>query len=180
MPRVANDRNGRYIERQSRQHWSRLTDVDRQHLDPRPLVDSLEVPLTSTLAWSQLSRRLYHEGCVGDASYAAVPQLVRFAMTKESYPWQISELIGHIEIARVTDRQSPLLPHWLKHDYMKALELLATHSLVAIARTKHFDQLRTMLCMIALWKGLPVHAIALLEYSSKELGGFLLVEDGEA
>ena len=157
--------------------WSKLTDVDRQPFDPRPAVNKLEDSLTFTLAWVQLSWRLYREGRVGDASYAAVPQLVRFAMTKEDCPWQIVALIGHIEIARVTDRQSPSLPRWLRRDYMKALNVIATQSLAAIPRTKHLDQLQIMLCIVALWKGLPVHAVALLEYSPKELAEFFLVEE---
>lgn len=44
--------------------------------DPRPALDRLAT-VDVAAAWAELWQELYHQGDVGEASYAAVPELVR-------------------------------------------------------------------------------------------------------
>lgn len=59
------------------ERWPGLRGGYRIPYDPRSALCSLEQGKDVEAAWQELSTELYHQGDVGEASYAAVPHLVR-------------------------------------------------------------------------------------------------------
>jgi hypothetical protein len=53
--------------------WEDLKGGYRIRFDPRPLLLKLESGTDSEVVWRELWGGLYHQGDVGEASYAAVP-----------------------------------------------------------------------------------------------------------
>lgn len=66
--------------------------------DPRPALTRLRAGDES--AWTELWNELHHQGDVGLASYAVVPQLVRIHRDRDIPDWQTYALIGTIEVCR--------------------------------------------------------------------------------
>ena len=59
------------------ERWNYLTGGYKTQFDPRPSLRKLENQQDTATAWEGLWEELHHQGNVGDASYAAVPELVR-------------------------------------------------------------------------------------------------------
>lgn len=57
--------------------WADLRGGYRIPFDPRPFLKMLETVQDTSGAWHELWEGLHHQGNVGEASYAAVPHLVR-------------------------------------------------------------------------------------------------------
>ena len=72
-----------------------------------------------------------------------------------------------------TTGNNPPVPDWLETDYRNAIEVLARRSLGKIGQAASTEQLRGVLCMIALWKGLRVYASIISDYSEEELESLL-------
>ena len=77
--------------------------------DPQPALEQLAYSRDEAI--SELWENLYHQGDVGLASYAAVPQLVQAG--------ELS-LVSAIEVARQSKR-NPELPEFFKTEYERAL-----------------------------------------------------------
>jgi len=118
--------------------------------------------------WGELIEGLYHEGQVGEASYAAIPVMVSFAVQLETMPWQMLALVASIEMAR-TEEGNPPVPEWLEEEYGDALTLLAEECMKRLPDIEVVEVARGMLAIISLWKGFPVFARTVLEYSEEEL-----------
>jgi hypothetical protein len=73
--------------------------------------------------WDELWEELHHQGDVGEASYAAVPHLVRIGKQFASRDWQIYSLVSTIEIERHR-KNNPSLPNWLEESYRAAWDQL--------------------------------------------------------
>lgn len=80
-----------------------------------------------------------------------------------------------IESAR-TERENPRVPNWLEQDYFDALRELAEIGMSDILRTQEPEDVRAILSVIAIAKGLRTHGRFLIEYSEDEL---LDLEPGE-
>ena len=78
--------------------------------------------------WDTLFENLYHQGDVGIASYAAVPQLLRIYKTRAWIDFYLPSLASAIEEAR-TRENNPEVPDWLSNDYFRALEGIAVYCL---------------------------------------------------
>jgi hypothetical protein len=63
--------------------------------DPRPILQVLETGDDSA-AWDQLWEELHHQGDVGEASYAAVPHLIRIQAQRSDVNWNLYALISTI------------------------------------------------------------------------------------
>ena len=59
------------------ERWDGLKGGYRVPYDPRPALRKLYAQEDVGAAWEDLWQGLYHQGDVGEASYAAVPHLVR-------------------------------------------------------------------------------------------------------
>jgi len=102
--------------------------------------------------WDELWNELHHQGDVGVASYAAIPQLVRIAGGETNRDWNFYGLVATIEVERHR-AGNPALPAWLKADYDSSL---ATASALALADLgSKADSVTTcaILSVLALAKG---------------------------
>lgn len=105
--------------------WATLRGVDGLIYDPRPALARLESGDMS--AWDELWPRLHREGLVGDASYAALSEIVRFHELAGVADWRTYTYAVMVEDARRSGRNPPV-PAWVKEDYDRAwlmLEFLA-------------------------------------------------------
>ena len=96
--------------------WGNLTGGYRTRFDPRPVLARLETEQDTATTWHELWDELHHQGDVGDASYAAIPHLVRIHRRRGIVDWNTYALVAIIELAR-TEKQNPGLPAWLEEDY---------------------------------------------------------------
>jgi hypothetical protein len=90
--------------------------------------------------WKELWEELHHQGDVGEASYAAVPQLVRIASARERRDWHFYGLVALIEVERHRKRNPPL-PSWLVEEYEQAWKdilRLALRDLTTVADADSF------------------------------------------
>jgi hypothetical protein len=80
--------------------WSNLTGGYRTPLDPRPLLKRLETDSDTTEVWQELWDELHHQGDIGEASFAAVPFLVRNYRKRGVLHWNTYAIVAIIELAR--------------------------------------------------------------------------------
>src|SRR6202021_2098270 len=149
--------------------WNNLSGGYRIPFDPRRLLARLETDQDTAPVWHELWEELHHQGDVGEASYAAVPHLVRIhRMRGVVDDWNTYALVAIIELAR-TETGNPKIPEWLERDYFRAIEDLAEVGLADISRTTEPDAVASILSVIAISKGLRNHGKFLIKYSDNEL-----------
>lgn len=139
--------------------------------DPRPSLLNLESNVHAKEAWHELWEELHHQGDVGEASYAAVPHLVRIHGERKPDHWNTYALVAVIELARGKGK-NPEVPEWLREEYFSAIQDLAKLASTEILRAKDPEDVRAILSIIALAKGARTHARFLLEYSEEEMIAF--------
>ena len=113
--------------------------------DPRPLIRRLESSPGDHSLWDQLGQELYHQGDVGEASYAAIPLIARIDAR------EALRLVAMIELAR-TSPNNPPVPAWLLPQYREAIDALAESSLRAMGASADAEPLRAMLAMFLISK----------------------------
>jgi hypothetical protein len=101
------------------ERWAGLVGGYRIPYDPRPALRCLEQRTGVHEAWQELCTELYHQGDVGEASYAAVPHLVRIYEEQGIPDWNTYALIATIEEARQVGK-NPDLPTYLCDPYEEA------------------------------------------------------------
>jgi hypothetical protein len=148
--------------------WLQLQGGYRLPFDPRGLLSRLETEQDTTLVWHELWDELHHQGDVGEASYAAVPHLVRICRKHGIVNWNIFAIVAIIELAR-NEGTNPDVPKWLKEGYFRAITELAEIAVTEIFRTNEPDTVRAMLSIIAIERGLRTHGKFLVNYSEDEM-----------
>lgn len=148
--------------------WSDLKGGYRTQFDPRPLLSALETGKDNTAVWHELWEELHHQGDVGEASYAAVPHLVRIYRQRGVVDWNTYAIVAIIELARGRG-ENPQVPEWLEDGYNRAIQELAEIGAAEVLRAKDLEDVRAILSIIAISKGARTHAKFLLEYSAEEL-----------
>jgi hypothetical protein len=151
--------------------WTKLMGGYRTLFDPRPALKNLESCATVESAWIELWEGLHHQGDVGEASYAAVPHLVRIHGERKLDDWNTYALVAVIELARGKGK-NPEVPEWLREEYYSAIQDLAKLGSIEILRVKNPEDIRAILSIIAVAKGARTHARFLLEYSEEEMIAF--------
>lgn len=148
--------------------WADLKGGYGLPFDPRPILRRLEDGSDVQGAWRQLWQELHHQGDVGDASYAAVPHLVRIHRARGVPDWNTYAIVATIDLAR--DRSgNPPVPSWLGAEYAGAIERLAELALSELPRATDVETTRSMLSILALWKGARTYARVLVELSEDEI-----------
>jgi hypothetical protein len=99
--------------------WAELKGGYRVLYDPRPALRLLEADTLADGAWIELWEELHHQGDVGEASYAALPHLVRICRARQVADWNIYGLASTIEGCRQAGHNPPL-PQWLQNSYAEA------------------------------------------------------------
>ena len=150
------------------QRWEHLTGGYKIPFDPRPCLRKLENHHDTAATWAELWEELHHQGEVGDASYAAVPELVRIRRTSGAADWNLYAMVAIIELAR-TESQNPEVPAWLREDYFHSIQELAQIGTKDILSIEDSDTKRAILGVIAIARGLRTHGKFLVEYSEGEL-----------
>jgi hypothetical protein len=148
------------------ERWQSLAGGYRQVFDPRPMLLKLEADTDTKSAWNELWEGLHHQGDVGTASYAAVPQLVRIYRTKENIDWNTYAMVATIELAR-EDSNNPVMPKWLENDYFRAIHELAEFGAGQVLSSRNQEEIRGILSIIALSADARTHARFLLDYSAE-------------
>ena len=150
------------------ERWSHLTGGYKTPFDPRPALAKLENQRDTTAAWEELWEELHHQGDVGDASYAAIPQLVRIHRSRSVTDWNTYAMAAIVELAR-TERHNPEVTEWLREDYSRSIQELAEMGAKEIFHTEEPEEIRAILSVIAIAKGLRSHGGFLVKYSEDEM-----------
>jgi hypothetical protein len=122
--------------------------------------------------WDELWDELHHQGDVGIASYAAVPQLVRIAGEAENRDWNFYGLIATIEVERHR-KGNPAMPDWLSSDYEIALSLASALGRVDLGAKTDSETTRSIISVLALAKGELKLGAMLSGMDASELDEFL-------
>ena len=136
--------------------------------DPRPLIKRLETDTDTTDVWRALWNELHHQGDVGEASYAAVPFLVESYRKRRGLEWNTYAIVAIIELAR-KQGNNPEIPQWIADDYFHAIRSLAEVGTSQLLQAEDTDNIRAILSVIAISKGLRAHGKVLVTYSEDEL-----------
>jgi len=150
------------------ERWSKLNGSYRTPFDLRPLLRKLEMGSDEKSVWNELWNELHHQGDVGEASFAAVPHLVRIQRAKRSVDWNTFALVAVVEFARANGK-NPDLPQWLAEEYFQAIQDLAEIGAGEVMRCSDPDAVRSILGVIALAKGLRAHGEVLVDFSEEEM-----------
>jgi hypothetical protein len=150
------------------ERWSTLKGGYRMPFDARPAFLKLQNKRKSSEAWHELWEDLHHQGDVGEASYAAVPHIVRIYGEQSEIDWNPYGIVATIELAR-TEAKNPAIPDYLRGGYFEALKELAELGTKQIMQAQGPDTPRAILSVIALVKGERTHARFLIHYAADEL-----------
>lgn len=131
--------------------WKTLTGGYRTPYDPRGAVLRLRTNPLDSDAWHELWNELYHQGNVGDASYAAVPLLVQ-ACGAGLRDWNFFSLVSTVEVARHR-KVNPELPTWLRSEYEASLNRAADLALNDLQSASELLVIRSALSVVALARG---------------------------
>ena len=148
--------------------WLNLTGGYRITLDPRPLLKRLEADNDISEVWHELWEELHHQGDVGDASFAAVPFLVESYRKRCVLDCNTYAIVAIIELAR-KESKNPDVPEWISDDYFKAIGNLAEIGAKKVLLAETAEDVRAILGVIAINKGLRIHGKFLVNYSEEEL-----------
>jgi hypothetical protein len=150
------------------ERWNNLTGGYRTLFDPRPTLRKLESQQDAATAWEELWEELHHQGDVGPASYATVPELVRIRRSGVVADWNLYAMVAIIELAR-TESNNPEVPDWVREDYFRSIQELAELGTKDILSAEESEAKRAILGVIAIARGLRTHGKFLVEYSEDEL-----------
>jgi hypothetical protein len=145
-----------------------MTGGYKMPLDPRPLLRKLETEHDTARVWQELWEELHHQGDVGDASFAAVPFLVRIYQERGVIDWNTYAIVAIIELAR-TEGKNPDVPEWIAEDYFQAIRKLAEIGTKEVMRAESADDVCAILSVVAIEKGLRTHGRFLVNYSEAEM-----------
>jgi hypothetical protein len=150
------------------ERWARLMGGYRTPVDVRPLLRNLESSIDSQAAWDSLWNELHHQGDVGEASYAAVPHLVRNHRERGLLDWNTYAMVAAIELLRGRDG-NPEVPSWLMPGYETAIADLARMGLEQLPDASSPEEVRSILAVLATWKGVRTYARILSDFTEDEL-----------
>ena len=131
--------------------WMTLKGGYHISYDPRPALLRLEDEKSVAVAWKELWNELHHQGDIDNASYAAVPHLVRIYGTKPKIDWNFYAMVSIIELERHR-KKNPPLPDWLADDYFRAWNELVKIALRDFPKTQADLDIRTILGVLAIAK----------------------------
>lgn len=135
--------------------------------DPRPILYRLESGTDIQRCWEELWQELYHQGDVGEVSYAAVPHLVRIYQNSGKIDWNIYAIVATIELARNVGK-NPDVPQWLRQGYEDAIHSLAMTGLSELPQAHDAAAIRSILSVVAIWKGARIYPRFINELTEDE------------
>jgi hypothetical protein len=148
--------------------WSTLEGGYRVAYDASVPLRNLERGDAPNTIWEELWNELHHQGDVGIASYAAVPQLTRIARVRNVRDWNLYALVSTIESAR-HDAKNPPIPGWLETSYREAWRDLLDSALRQLGGETDELTTRAILGVIALAKGLTQLGRLISDFDASEI-----------
>lgn len=145
--------------------WATLLGGYRVPYDPSEALSKLE---HGQDAWPELWNELHHQGDVGEASYAAVPHLVRIAATQMQRSWKFYALVSTIEIERHRNSNPPV-PAWLSDDYFVAMRGMQNLALIDLPTRDDALTVQAILAALALCGGQAKLGALILSLDESEL-----------
>jgi hypothetical protein len=136
--------------------WTRMKGGYRVPYDPRSALLALEGGQTK-VAWHELWENLHHQGDVGEASYAAVPHLVRIHERRGAPDLNTYLMLAVIDKARHSSH-NPEIPPDLRDAYEAAWGRLVEIGLRELATATDLDLVSSIIAVIAIGKGQPLLA----------------------
>jgi hypothetical protein len=152
--------------------WKELKGGYKVLYNPTVALQKLENGTSMSEAWDELWQELYHQGDVGEASYASVPQLVRIHREKQNLGWNIYSLVSEIEIERHR-KTNPNIPIWLELSYRKAWTEILDLGLSDLREANDEITTRAILGALALSKGLIKFGALISTFDESEIDEFL-------
>lgn len=149
--------------------WPTLQGGYRMDYDATPALRELEAGEDS---WHELWEELHHQGDVGVASYAAVPQLVRIAAAATERGEDVYALCALIELERHR-KHNPPLPDWLRDSYRSAWVQLAQLAARELQDTPEASMLNALFAVLAMARGELRLGALLLQMDSSEVDDWL-------
>ena len=152
--------------------WKHLNGGYGKPYDPTAALSALESGANIQEAWAELWQELHHQGDIGEASYAAVPHLVRIHRHSGNLDWNLYALMSTIEVERHR-RSNPVLPDWLEPSYRDAWETLLDLALADLKKSEDQLTVRAILGAIALCKGLIKFGALISSFDESEITEYL-------
>ena len=78
--------------------------------------------------WEYLWNELHHQNDVGEAAYAVIPYLAKYAKENKSSNWNIWGFPVVVELARL-DIENPAIPKEIEKSYFDAFKVLSQEAL---------------------------------------------------
>ncbi|MGA3285272.1 MAG: hypothetical protein ABSD57_12555 [Verrucomicrobiota bacterium] len=148
--------------------WQMLSGGYRLPYDASVRLRELDAGSNNTAEiWGEFWNELHHQGDVGIASYATVPQLVRICIKREILDWNVFALVAAVEDCRVSGK-NPQLPQWLEEDYYLSIKQLAEFGARHLSKEWSNELTQSFLAVTAFAKGLPKTGRALITLSEDE------------
>lgn len=140
--------------------WSQLTDASGDSYDPREALKAIASGDADN-GYEELWHRVHHQGDLGTAAYAVVPDLVRLMSDRARPDWRAYALIATIEERRKADR-NPSIPDRLEGPYVTAMREVVEPALSHLRGVDNDADVRSLLAVLAHAKGQrTIGAIAL-------------------
>ena len=148
--------------------WTEMKGGYRVPYDARIALRKLESGSEDSEAWDELWQKLHHQGDVGEASYAAVPHLVRIHRQRNTLDWNTYAIVATIELAR-DSKDNPKVPSWLEDEYEAAIAELAQMGLAELPNASDKETIRSILAVLAIWKSARTYARVVIELTEGEI-----------
>ena len=147
--------------------WTDLLGGYRIPYDPRKALRLLEDGKDTARAWDELWDELHHQGDIGEASFAAVPHLVRIHEHRGVPDWNTYALAAVIELAR--DRaDNPQPPPDLQHFYDSAWIQLVDIGLRELSTAQEPTLVASIMGAVAIGKGQRILGRLAIEFTEDE------------
>jgi hypothetical protein len=133
--------------------WAGLLGGYRVPYDPRGALRALERGDDAVAAWGELWDELHHQGDIGEASFAALPHLVRIHECRGVADPNTYAIAAIIELSR-DNAANPQLPPDLQQFYEPAWRRLIEIGLNELNKTEDDALITNILAVLAIGKGM--------------------------
>jgi hypothetical protein len=148
--------------------WSTLQGGYRVPYDASVALRELETSPTTDRAWDELWNELHHQGDVGEASYAALPHLVRITRERAFSDWNVYAMAATIETSRLSGG-NPALPSFIEASYHEAWRQLTEFGLEQLRVVSDELVVRAILGAVAIGKGSVKLGRLISEFDASEI-----------